>query len=115
MSYLLFFSLGGSIAGLFIVVLLTITSQRFIKGEIRKFIELLMLGSSFLYAFTFAQFLTELLSVERGLFEILKGLSLFLSLVFFIYATANIYELSEVLGFASKKTPEKLKKILKSK
>jgi len=38
-----------------------------------------------------------------------------LSLVFFIYATAHIYELSEVLGFASKKTPEKLKKILKSK
>ena len=112
--FLLFFSLGSSIAGLCVVILLTISSQRFLKGEVRKFIESLMFGATFLYTFTFAQFLTEFLTVERSVFDAIKGISLFLSLAFFIFATAQIYEISEVLGFASKKTPEKLKKILKS-
>lgn len=114
MTFLLFFSLGSSIAGLCIIILLTICSQRFLKGEVRKFIESLMFGSVFLYSFTFAQFLTEFLMVEKSVFDIIKGFSLFLAFVFFIFATAQIYEISEVLGFASKKTPEKLKKILKS-
>jgi len=115
MTFLLFFTLGSSIAGLCIIILLTITSQRFLKGEVRKFIELLMLGATFLYAFTLSQFLTEFLAVEKSIFDVIKGFSLFLSLVFFIFATAQIYEISEFLGFASKKTPEKLKRILKSK
>jgi hypothetical protein len=114
MMFLLFFALGSSIAGLCVIILLTISSQRFLKGEIRKFIESLMLGSAFLYAFAFAQFLTEFLEVEKTVFDAIKGFSLFLAFTFFIFATAKIYEISEVLGFASKKTPEKLKKILKS-
>ena len=114
MMFLLFFSLGSSIAGLFIIILLTISSQKFLKGEVRKFIELMMLGTVFLYSFTFAQFLTEFLPVEKSIFDAIKGFSLFLAFAFFIFATAKIYEISEVLGFASKKTPEKLKKILKS-
>ncbi len=113
MMFLLFFSLVSSLAGLCVVILLTITSQRFLKGEIRKFIESLMLGATFLYAFTFTQFLTEFLTVEKSIFDLIKGTSLFLSLVFFIFGTAQIYEISEILGFASKKTPEKLKKVLK--
>ena len=111
---LLFFTLGSSIAGVFMIILLTMTSQRFLKGEIKRFIESLILGANFLYAFTFSQFLTEFLPVEKSVFDTIKGFCLFLSLVFFIFATAQIYEISEVLGFASKKTPEKVKKILKS-
>jgi len=114
MMFLLFFSLGSSIAGICVIILLTISSQRFLKGEVRKFIESLMLGAAFLYAFTISQFLTEFLTVEKSVFDIIKGVSLFLAFAFFIFATAQIYEISEVLGFASKKTPEKLKKILKS-
>lgn len=114
MTFLLFFSLGSSVAGLCIIILLTISSQRFLKGEVRKFIESLMLGTAFMYSFTFAEFLTEFLPVEKSVFDMIKSVSLFLAFVFFIFATAQIYEISEVLGFASKKTPEKLKKILKS-
>ena len=114
MMLLLFFSLGSTIAGILIIIMLTISSQKFLKGEIRKFIELLIFGSAFLYAFSFAQVLTEFLPVEKYIFDAIKGFSLFLAFVFLILATAKIYEISEVLGFASKKTPEKLKKILKS-
>jgi hypothetical protein len=114
MTFLLFFSLGSSIAGLCIIILLIISSQKFLKGEVRKFIESMMLGTAFLYSFTFAQVLTEFLSVEKSVFDVIKGVSLFLAFVFFIFSTAQIYEISKVLGFASKKTPKKLKKILKS-
>ncbi len=114
MTFTLFFSLGCSVAGFCITIVLTMASKRFLKGEIRKFVESMVFGTAFLYSFTFTQFLIEFLGMKIYIFELIKSIFLFIALIFLMFATAQIYEISEVLGFASKKTPEKLKKILKS-
>jgi len=115
MTFTVFFSLASSIAGFFIVIVLALSSRKFLKGEIREFVELLTLGSVFLYAFTLTQFMMELFQFYTLAFDMLRGVLVFGSFIFFVSAAAHIYEIAEALGFASDKIPEKLKKILGSK
>ncbi len=111
----LFFLIAGSLAGLSVIVLLLISCQRFLEGEVKRFVLFIIMGILFLYLFTLFQLLIEFLALEKLWFNLIKGFLVYLSFVFFTFATTEIYRISEVLGFSSKKTPRKLKKILESK
>jgi hypothetical protein len=115
MSFAIFFSLASSIAGFFIVIVLALSSRKFLKGEIKDFVELLMFGCLFLYAFTLSQFIKEFFSIDMIFLDIARGVLVFGSFIFFVSAAIHIYEIAEALGFASGKVPKKLKKILDSK
>ena len=114
MTFTVFFSLASSIAGFFIVIVLALSGRKFLKGEIKDFVELTMLGSLFLYAFTLTQFMMEFFKFEILVFDVLRGALVFGAFIFFTSAAFHIYEIAEALGFASKKIPKKLKKILES-
>ncbi len=114
MTFVLFFSLASSIAGFFIVIVLALSSRKFLKGEIKNFVELFMLGTIFLYGFTLSQFILDFFKVDTLAFDVIRGLLVFGSFIFFVSATFHIYEIAETLGFASKDIPKKLKKILES-
>jgi len=73
-----------------------------------------MLGSIFIYSFSVSGLLVDLFGLEKTTFDMFKNIFIYISLIFFILAASEIYEISKVLGFASEKTPKKLKKILKS-
>lgn len=114
MTFTIFFSLASAVAGFFIVIVLALSSRKFLKGEIREFVELLMFGSLFLYGFTLTQFMMEFFNFKTLAFDLIRGILVFGAFGFFVSAASHIYEIAEALGFASKKVPKKLKKILES-
>jgi hypothetical protein len=110
----LFFTLGGVVAGFITVILMAISNQRFLKGEIKEFIEKLILGAIFTYSAIMTQFIVQLLNAYGSLIELVGNIFVYVGFVFFFLAASDIYEISKVLGFAPEKTRKKLKKILGS-
>jgi hypothetical protein len=107
-----FFILSGIIGGFIVTILLTVSSKKFLKGDVRNIIELLLCGNMFLYSFLLTQFLIDAFGLKGGYLEIFKGIFIYLMLIYFIFAGVYIFEISKSLGFASEKVSKKLKKIL---
>jgi hypothetical protein len=107
-----FFILTGIISGFIVSILLTTSSRKFLKGEIRNVIELLLCGNMFLYCFLLTQFIVDVFELKGSYIEIFKGIFIYIASVYFIFAGVYMYEISKHLGFASEKVSKKLKKIL---
>ncbi|MDI6806392.1 MAG: hypothetical protein QMD14_01085 [Candidatus Aenigmarchaeota archaeon] len=107
-----FLILTGVIGGFITVIILTIASRKFLKGDVRSFAELLLCGCMFLYSFLVTQSLIDIFMLSEGFFQILKGIFLYIATLYFIFAGIRIYTISKVLGFASEKISKKLKRIL---
>jgi len=98
------------------IILMTLSSQRFVEGEIRKLFEKMLLGILFLYSTLVLQLIFDIFTktyVKFTFFELTRYLFLLYAFVNFFWAAYKLNELSKVLGFKSEKMPKKLKKIIK--
>lgn len=109
-----FLVLTGVIGGFITTIVLTIATRKFLKGDLKNIVELLLCGSMFLYSFLVTQFLIDVFLLGETFLEIFKGVFVYLAFIYFIFAGVYVYEMSKSLGFASEKVSRKLKKILES-
>jgi len=115
MFYLIF---GLTVVGLGFVsiILMTLSSQRFVEGEIKSLFEKILLGILFLYSTLVLQTMYDIFNqtfVKFTFFELARYLFLLYAFVNFFWAAYKLNELSKVIGFKSEKMPKKLKKIIK--
>lgn len=107
-----FFSLGGVAIAFIAVSLIAISNERFLKGELKRFLQKFILGSYFLYTAVVIQFIYDISPSPIFSLDLLKSIFIYLASVFFFLAANDVYELSKILGFASGRLPRKLKRIL---
>lgn len=106
-------NLTGIIIGFFTFLWLFVSSNRFLKGIVKKFLDKIMAGVLFLYFSVVSSFIIELYSLYETPVEIPRYLFLIIGFLFLYWASLDINEISKVLGFKSEAVPKKLKKILK--
>lgn len=108
----IFFSIGGVAIAFVAVSLIAISNERFLKGELKRFLQKFICGSYFLYTAVVIQFIYDI-SLSPSLFlDLLKSIFIYLASVFFFLAANDIYELSKILGFAPNRLSRKVKRIL---
>ncbi|MEM5828457.1 MAG: hypothetical protein QW197_03095 [Candidatus Aenigmatarchaeota archaeon] len=108
--------LSFSIGGILVSVIFILSSRHFASDRFRKIlifqvISLIFLTSYFflqIFSFIFPEFNNNMLVI------VFKALTLILTVVFLIYTSTLLYELSIEIGFGSPKNKEKIKKILQS-
>lgn len=115
---MLYILVGAVIAtlGFLSIVLMTISSQRFVEGEIRSIFEKTLLGILFLYSTLVLQLVFDIFTEtykKFTFFELVKYLFLLYAFTNFFWVAYKLNELSKVLGFKSEKIPKKLKKVIK--
>jgi hypothetical protein len=108
------FSFGGAVIAFVAVTLIAISNERFLKGELKIFLQKFIVGSYFMFSAILIQLIIDIAPLTDFSFSVnlIKSISIYMASVFFFLAANDIYELSKVLGFASNSLPKKLKKIL---
>lgn len=99
--------------GFAIVLWLCVSGRRFLKGDVRSLVDKMIFGVIFLHASVAAQFFIEAFGVYGSILEILKYSFMMIGLIFLFWSAHIVSNTSKILGFASEKMPEKLKKVLK--
>ncbi len=105
-------SLSSVIAGFIVTLLLALSNVRFTKGKLNKIISNFIKGTLLTYGGLVSQLLSEIFQVYGTPLDVIKYLFFLFGFSFYLLASSEIFELSQVVGFASKKVPKKLKKIL---
>jgi len=108
----IFFSIGGIAIAFFAVSLIAVSNERFLKGELKRFLQKFICASYFLYTAVVIQFIYDISSSPSLFLDLLRSIFIYLASVFFFLAANDVYELSKIFGFASNKLPKKLKRIL---
>ena len=112
----LIFGIVVAALGFVSIILMTLSSQRFVEGDIRLLFERILLGILFLYSTLVLQLMFDMLTqtyMRFTFFELVKYSFLLYAFVNFFWAAYKLNELSKVLGFKSEGMPKKLKKIIK--
>lgn len=109
------FSFVGAGIAFVAVTLIAISNERFLKGELKIFLQKFVIGAYFMFAAIVLQLINDVTPKGDLTFSIVlvRSVSIYMASVFFFLAANDIYELSKVLGFASNKMPKKLSRILK--
>ncbi|MEM5773347.1 MAG: hypothetical protein QXL86_03970 [Candidatus Aenigmatarchaeota archaeon] len=107
-------SLLSSLLAFITVILLARSNIKFTKGELQRIVEYFVWGTIFMFGAMAAQVQVDLLGLKGTPIDLMKYCFMLLGFYCYLTASYRIYELSKVLGFASKELPKKLKKVLKS-
>lgn len=108
----MFFSLGAIIIAFVSVSLIAVSNERFLKGELKRFLQKFICGSYFLFTSVVIQFVYDISPSPSLFLDLFKSIFIYLASVSFFLAANDIYELSKILGFASNRLPKKLRRIL---
>lgn len=103
-----------ALIGFVTVILLSRSSLRFTKGEIQKITSDFVWGTIFMFGGMVAQTMVDLLDLTKTPIDMAKYLFMLIGFSYYFLASYRIHKMSNVLGFASKDMPKKLKRILKS-